>query len=105
MAFSRRKWWYQCAKFGANGRIYSEKEGSQRGSSPTARVRSAAVARRKWWDFQREEGPPRGDPQRERTVHSEEAAPQHECVQRRWLWRSATVALAFTGGRCGVGDF
>ncbi|KAL2510413.1 hypothetical protein Fot_34060 [Forsythia ovata] len=65
----------------------------------------AAAARRKWWKFQREEGPPRGDPLLDWGVHSEEAAPQREYVQRRCLWRSAAVALVFTGGRGGVGDF
>ncbi|KAL2488267.1 Uncharacterized protein Fot_41559 [Forsythia ovata] len=70
---SRRKWWYQCAKFGANGGIYSEKEGLQRGS-PTARVTGGANG----GIFSAKEGPPRGDPQRERAVHSEEA-PQREC--------------------------
>ncbi|KAL2546469.1 Uncharacterized protein Fot_15702 [Forsythia ovata] len=64
----------------------------------------AAAARRKWWEVQREEGPPRGDPQLDWGVHSEEeAAPQRFCVQRRcvygvqrrWIWRSPAVAVGW----------
>ncbi|KAL2457376.1 Uncharacterized protein Fot_56335 [Forsythia ovata] len=102
----RRKWWdFQREEGPPRGDLQRERAAHSEEPAPQRERESPAAARRKWWEFQREEGPPRGDPQLDWGVHSEEAAPQRECVQRRWLWRSPAVALAFTGGRGGVGDF
>ncbi|KAL2478709.1 hypothetical protein Fot_47723 [Forsythia ovata] len=48
-----------------------------------------------WWEFQREEGPPRGDPQLDWGVHSEGSRPKAR-------ERSPPVAMAFSGGGFGV---
>ncbi|KAL2497005.1 hypothetical protein Fot_40762 [Forsythia ovata] len=158
MAYSRRKWWYQCARiynarglptasvltptararvtgggyaqmvgFCVRGRPHREEkrecERAAHSEEPTPNrdcESPAAAARRKWWEVQREEGPPRGDPQLDWGVHSEEeAAPQRFCVQRRCvygvhrrrIWRSPAVAVGWgilgheIGGKsCGRGE-
>ncbi|KAL2463874.1 Uncharacterized protein Fot_53530 [Forsythia ovata] len=141
MAYSRRKWWYQCARIysarglptasvltptashrrrlRANGGILCarkghreekrERERAAHSEEPTpnrdCESPAAAAARRKWWEVQREEGPPRptaslGSSQRGRSSPTALLRSASVC-----LWRSAAVDLAFTGVSGGVGDF